>query len=50
MGWPQTHIQKVGEELHVFIAISVAGRLFCKTNHAGGEKENNGFLKSPAIH
>lgn len=50
MGWPQMHIRKVGEELHVFIAISVIGRLFHKTNHAEGEKESNGLLTSPAVH
>lgn len=34
----------------MFIAISVTGRLFRKTDHAGGEKKSDSLLKSPAVH
>lgn len=47
MGWPQRHIWKAGEELLVFVTISVIVRLLCKINHTGGEKESNGLLNLP---
>lgn len=46
-GWPQRHFWKAGEELLVFVTISVICRLLCKINHTGGEKESNGLLNLP---
>lgn len=46
-GSPQRHIWKAGEELLVFVTIYVTGRLLCKINHTGGEKESNGLLNLP---